>query len=59
MEHFTQFIADQIYNGLEIQLGGESLLNGVDDLQFGIPLAGFLDGASARHCCGNMFCNKL
>ena len=34
-EHLAQLIADQIYNGLEIQLGGESLLDGVDDLQLG------------------------
>src|SRR6185503_1493813 len=33
MEYCTQFIADQIHNSLEVQLGGESLLNRVDDLQ--------------------------
>ena len=33
IKYFAQFIADQIHNGLEVQLGGESLLNGVDDLQ--------------------------
>jgi hypothetical protein len=35
VEHFAQFIADQIHNGLEVQLGGEPLLDGVDDLQLG------------------------
>ena len=35
VEHFAQLISHQIHNGLEVQLGGESLLNGVDDLQLG------------------------
>ena len=35
IEYFTQLITDEIHNGLEVQLGGESLLNGVDDLQLG------------------------
>ena len=38
VEHFTQLITDQIHNGLEVQLGGESLLDGVDDLQLGNAL---------------------
>src|SRR5687768_2615408 len=35
IENFAQFVADQIHNGLEVQLGGEPLLDGIDDLQLG------------------------
>ena len=38
VEHFAQFIANQVHNGLEVQLGSESLLDGVDDLQLGNTL---------------------
>ena len=38
VEHLPQLITDQIDNGLKIQLGGETLLNGVDDLQLGDAL---------------------
>ena len=38
IEHLPQLVADQIHDGLKVQFGGESLLNGVDDLQLGNPL---------------------
>ena len=42
IENCTQFVANQIYNGLEVQLGGKSLLDGVDDLQLGFTLSELL-----------------
>jgi hypothetical protein len=38
VKHFAQLIAHQIHNRLKVQLGGEALLDGVDDLQFGVAL---------------------
>ena len=34
VEDFADFVAYQIYDGLEIQFGNKSLLNGVNNLQF-------------------------
>ena len=50
MQHLAQLVADQVDDGLEVQLGGQSLLDGVDDLQlshtflFGLEQAGVFDG---------------
>ena len=54
VKHFTQFIADQIDDGLKIQLRGQPLLDRVDDLQlrntflFGFEEAGIFESRAER-----------
>ena len=45
MEHFAQFVPDQVDDGLEVELGGHALLDAVDHRQFGGALLGFLQQA--------------
>ncbi len=45
MEHFSQLVAHQVNDGLEVQLGRQALLDAVDDRQFGIALLGLLEQA--------------
>ncbi len=45
VEHLPQFVAHQVHDGLEIQLGGQALLDAVDDSQLGVALLGFLEQA--------------
>ena len=35
LEHLAQLVAHQVDDGLEVQLGGQALLDAVDDLQLG------------------------
>ena len=44
VEHLAQFIADQIDDGLEVQFGGQPLLDAVDDRQFGGAVFGDCSG---------------
>jgi hypothetical protein len=46
LEYLAQFVADQIHNRLKIEFGGETLLDGVDDLQFSFVLGEALFEAS-------------
>ncbi len=41
-QHFTQLVADEIDDGLEIELRGHPLLDAVDDGELGRALLGFL-----------------
>ncbi len=35
LEDVSQFIADQVYDGMKVQFGGQALLDGIDKLQLG------------------------
>ena len=42
VEHLAQLVADQIDDGLEVELGRHALLDAVDDRELGGALLGFL-----------------
>ena len=45
LKHLAQLVADQVDDGLEVELGGEALLDAVDDRQLGGALLGLLEQA--------------
>ena len=42
LEHLAQLVADQVDDGLEVELGGHALLDAVDHCELGGALLGFL-----------------
>ena len=45
VQHLAQLVADQVDDGLEVQLGGDALLDAVDHRQLGVALLGLLQQA--------------
>jgi hypothetical protein len=59
VEDVAEPVADDVVEGLDLELAGERLLDIVDDRQLGVALPGLLDRAGAGEGCADMLPDKV